>query len=1005
MIRGRIRIVHARSLVGPVPLLVLWALMASGGFVLGADDAGLEVATREKLEHFEKRVRPVLVEHCYSCHSTKSDKLQAGLVLDSRAGVLRGGDSGPAATPGDASSSLLVEALRYDSYEMPPDGKLSDQVIADIERWIDEGAVWPEEDAPSIRLPERGVDVQARKAEHWVWQPMQDRPVPAVQDTSWPLDPLDHFILARLEAANLQPAAPVDAEGLLRRLCFDLTGLPPTPQQVAAFGNAPSQAALEHLVDELLESPHFGERWGRHWLDLVRYAESRGHEFDNDAPNAFQYRDYVIRALNADVSYDQFVREHIAGDLLLTPRLHPDLGFNESILGTGFWFLGEWVHSPVDIRKDETDRFDNMLDVMSKTFLGMTVSCARCHDHKFDAISSRDYYALSGFLQGSDYRQVRFESLVHNASVAERVNDLDAAFIGKINACLSDQGVHPPEPTPIRDALKEKVVFDYGAIDPVDFMQDGYTFGSGPRRPGQPYLQADGDQPELRFETQGVAASDWFWKGLESVSEKGVHNRGRLANLHRSGRTLRTPTFELTSGQLACRVQGAGFIVACVDSHRLIAGPLHGETVREIKSGESWVHLNLQRYVGHRIHLEFTPAKDAELAVALVVQDASQADLQELDAWYASQGERVSDFTRRAQRCVERDWLERWWKQRRALQNEVQRRSALAMAMWEGSGEDDPLLIRGSSANPGPIVPRRFLAAIAGEAPLEIAHGSGRLQLAEAIVDPENPLTYRVMVNRVWHHLMGRGIVPTTDDFGVLGQPPTHPQLLDHLAIRFVQQGGSLKQLLRCIVLSRTYQMSSHSDPDAVAADPNNLLWHHRPPKRLEGEVIRDALLAISGRLDRSLFGEPIPIHLTSFMDGRGKPAKSGPLDGDCRRSLYIAVRRNFLSPFMLAFDMPVPFSTMGRRNTSNVPAQALILMNDPFVLEQAEAWAKRTMQGGSSAEERVTAMYREAFARDPNVRELENACRFVSEQPESLDRWRDLAHALINTKEFIFLR
>ncbi len=351
-----------------------------------------------------------------------------------------------------------------------------------------------------------------------------------------------------------------------------------------------------------------------------------------------------------------------------------------------------------------------------------------------------------------------------------------------------------------------------------------------------------------------------------------------------------------------------------------------------------------------------------------------------------------------------RELLKQWRREREQLRSSVMFRSRLAPAMLDGTGENDHVLIRGSSSNPGKLEPRHFLTAISGDEPLDIPSGSGRLQLAEQINASNNPLTARVIVNRIWHHLMGRGIVATTDDFGVLGQRPTHPELLDFLATQFVADGQSIKRMIRSIVLSRTYRMSSKADPAAIAIDPENRFWHHRPPKRLEGEAIRDSLLAISGELDRQPFGAPVPIHLTPFMDGRGRPGVKGPLDGDGRRSIYIAVRRNFLSPFMLAFDTPVPFSTMGRRNVSNVPAQALILMNDPFVVARAGRWAKRATERSEEPAERVRWMYRSAFARQPTGQELQMALRFVGDSTTE-DRWADLAHALINTKEFIFLR
>jgi hypothetical protein len=1131
--------------------------------------------TPQQLEFFEKQVRPVLVEHCYSCHSNQADSLKAGLLVDSRDGLIEGGDSGEAIVPGHPEASLLVQAVRYEAYEMPPKGKLPDQDIAALETWVKMGAPWPEETPPSERVDRPEFDLQARKREQWAWQPIRSPRLPEVNDAEWPLQDFDHFILARLEGEGLTPAADADRLAVLRRLYLDLIGLPPTAEQVEAFLNDDPEGALERVVDQLLDSPHFGERWGRHWLDLVRYAESRGHEFDNDTPNAFQYRDYIIRALNADVPYDQLIREHIAGDLLANPRLHPEQGFNESILGTGFWFLGEWVHSPVDIRKDESDRFDNMIDVMSKTFLGVTVACARCHDHKFDPISTADYYSLTGFLQGSDYRQARFESLEHNRRIADQLRELDQGYRDRLHRLLAEHGIVPPERTSSSELpiQADAVLVDYANVGDQEFLQDGFIFGDAPRQAAE--LEFD-DQRGVSVSTFAAASNDPFWHGLESITEGKIQNRSRLDTLPKSGRTLRTPTFTLKHGDVACFVQGRGHVVASVDSHRLIFGPLHGETIVKIDDEGTWTKLNLGRYVGHRLHLEFIPAKDESLSVRMVVQGLGNDQLQKLEEHLAARDEPFQAFAAEAEAllagsvethrdvfadfesgtygdwtvegdafgaipqtpetiapyqgnvnhrgayfvnshnirgdldparrgdkatgklispeftidfqeleflvgggahagktCVNlvvddevvlsatgqnnnrmaphrwdlrrlqgqtarieivdqhqggwgnigadqfdfvrierrpspnataRELLDQWRRDREQLRSGVMFRSRLAPAMMDGTGEDAHVLIRGNSSNPGKLEPRHFLTAISGDEPLRIPAGSGRLELAEQINAASNPLTARVIVNRIWHHLMGRGIVATTDDFGVLGQRPTHPELLDFLAQRFVADGQSIKRMIRAIVLSRTYRMSSKADPDAVAIDPENELWHHHPPKRLEGEAIRDSLLAISGRLDPQPFGPPVPIHLTPFMDGRGRPGVNGPLDGNGRRSIYIAVRRNFLSPFMLAFDTPVPFSTMGRRNVSNVPAQALILMNDPFVVEQAERWATRVRAECDEPGERIRWMYLSAFARQPTEQELQLALQFVGDSTAE-ERWAELAHALINTKEFIFLR
>ncbi len=1012
-------------------LLLIVGIGLPGNVVQG------EEPTPEQIQFFETHVRPVFVEHCYECHSVQAKKLQAELHVDSRAALFRGGESGASLNLDDPDSSLILESIRYESYEMPPRGKLPEATIQRIAQWVEMGAPWPSEPEPVAgEAKATEFNLSDRRESHWAWQKIANPTPPEVHDTTWVRNEIDRYVLSELEAVKLKPAPRADVLARVRRLCFDLVGLPPTAQQLQPFldstSNEKHETAFVALLDELLSSPHFGEQWGRHWLDLVRYAESRGHEFDDDTRNAFQYRDYVIRAFNLDLPYDQFVREHIAGDLLKNARLNPEHGFNESILGTGFWFLGEWVHSPVDIRKDESDRFDNMIDVMSKTFLGMTVACARCHDHKFDAISAADYYALSGFLQSSDFDEVRFESLEHNRDIATRLAVVDQAFrddataiLDKWNDTTWNELSANAASIPAVDA--DQVAVDYSAVGSDELMQSGFLFGDRPRKVGEITLSHDDGKPSLSIVQLSAAASDPFWNGLVAQSESGMRTRNRLFQIPRAGRTLRTPTFALTAPELVCVVRGRGQIVACVDSHRFIAGPLHGETLArfETKNEVSQITLHLGRYVGHRLHLEFTPDEGATAEVCAVVQGANPKRLREIRDRHEHELRLAEKLKNTLEPFLEspdalaaelRNLATRWSEARHALNAEVQRTSKLAMAMKDGTGEDDHLLIRGNSATPGDPVPRRFLSAIDGNDALAIQAGSGRLQLADRINSDDNPLSNRVIVNRVWHHLMGRGIVPTTDDFGVLGQRPTHPKLLDHLATRFVEEGKSIKQMIRYIAMSNTYQMSSHVDAVAQHQDPTNRLWHHRPPQRLQAEAIRDSLLVVSGQWDPAMYGEPVPIHLTNFMQGRGRPERNGPLDGANRRSVYTAVRRNFLSPFMLAFDAPVPFSSMGRRNVSNVPAQALILMNDPLVVQQATKWAERAIEtvpndSPDCVSRRIQWMIKSAFARPANDQELRVATEFLSipaddhSKVDDVSRWADFAHVLVNTKEFIFLR
>jgi hypothetical protein len=1093
------------------------------------------------LEHFEKKVRPVLVKHCYRCHSAKSEKLKGGLRVDGREALLKGGDSGPAVVPGEPDRSRLITALRYAdvALQMPPKGKLPAAVIADLTQWVKQGAPWPDDGSQSAEV-RKDFDLQQRKKRHWAWRPIGRPEPPAVRDTSWPRSPVDRFLLAKLEAKGLTPAPDAPPHVLVRRLYFDLIGLPPTPEEVESFCQSASrhpQSAITEAVDRLLASPHFGERWGRHWLDLMRYGESRGHEFDYPAPNAWQYRDYVIRALNADVPYNQFVTEHLAGDLLAKPRLHPVEGFNESILGTGFWFLGEEVHSPVDIRQDQADRFDNRIDVFSKAFLGLTVSCARCHDHKFDAISTRDYYALYGLLESCNYRLVRFDSLEQNRRIAgelARLRDearpalqralaaalrplaenavgyllgarevlqgpkeaakrqgqidavaarrkLDAALLVGWGEHLAAAADNPRDPfhiwakvaldpaagesaalkrllQPFADSRQAdppagvRVVVDYRKPGPGEWLPDDVTFGTAPARAGDVRLGKGG---AVRLVERSAAEFDAVWQGYR-LAPGSETTPGALAKNTRPGRTIRTPTFTLEDGKVFYLVRGTGQAYFSVGAHVLIAGPLHGALVQQIKAGPDyrWQGHDLSPYKGQRLHVEFA-AESPDFAVAAVVQGSQPPPAVErppvrlegidsLELLAAEYQRTLLDLCGRLAADRLRDTPEAGELSRLAnlllgkprlfaadgklpaslseviapvlarqekLTAQARMESRLAMAMQDGTPVEESVFVRGQHRTLGERVPRRFLEALAGPGPLPAAQGSGRLELAAQMTDPAvNPFLTRVLVNRLWHHLFGRGLVASVDNFGVLGEAPTHPELLDWLATELVREGWSIKKMIRALVLTRAYRLSSRADARPDTADPQDLLLHRARVRRLEGEAIRDALLAISGRLDRKMHGPSVPVFLTPFLDGRGRPG-SGPLDGAGRRSLYLAVRRNFLSPFLLAFDTPIPFSTVGRRTVSNVPAQALILLNDPFVHQQAQAWAKRVLAAPGTTAERVRGMYLAAFGRPPTETESAACQEFLQQQatlhrstPDELPAWTDLAHTLINVKEFIYL-
>jgi hypothetical protein len=1095
------------------------------------------------IEFFESKVRPVLAEHCYRCHSSTAKRLKGGLLLDSRAGILRGGDSGPVIVAGKPEKSRLIQAIRYTNVDlmMPPNAKLPNAVIVDLTKWVKMGAAWPDDKSVS-KAPKNkyDLDLPKRKKEHWAWQPIQHVEIPEVKDKTWPRNCIDHFILAKLESKGMKPAPSAERRTFIRRVTFDLVGLPPTPEDVQVFVNDTSKEAFEKVVDRLLSSPHFGERWGRHWLDLVRYAETRGHEFDYPAPNAYQYRDYVIRALNADVPYNQFVLEHLAGDLLARPRVHPKEGYNESILGTGFWFLGEQVHSPVDVCQDKADRYDNMLDVFGKTFLGLTIACARCHDHKFDAVSTKDYYALCGFLESSGYRLTPFDTLEHNRKIAQEIwqvrhkarpvlqqtlaeaakpglekladtllatraalvlppdrlkdiaakhkldsdrlrrwvaylrtlKDTNDPFYPWARIAADPESAKPERRAAVLKSLADQfqqrsaeteralkdgvVIVDYSAKE-TSWLPDGFAFGPGPAQPWDLRL---GPNPGFQEKFAAVYDSTWSRLRLAPATE---NDPGALGGIIRAGRTLRTPTFTIKPGTVYYLMRGSAQVYAAVEGHNMIAGPLHAQLVRTFKTGPAfqWLEHDLTSYQGRRTHIEFTPTPGADFALVMVVQSAkkpanidppNQAIAKILDArslddlalgyqkmflnvvsrsrlpggtwqtddarlanWLLQHADLLESSARTASArqagptSIKEEIaaaLRPYLAEEARLSAQLKTVTHLAPAMWDGSGVNENVFIRGSYKTPGEAVPRRFLEALAGPKQLAIARGSGRLELAKQILDPKrNPFLARVHVNRIWHHLFGRGIVASVDNFGVLGESPSHPDLLDHLAERFVQEGWSQKKLIRALVLSQTYRMSSRPSPQASKIDPQNILLSRMNIRRLEGEAIRDAMLSVSGRLDAKLFGPSVPVYLNEFQEGRGRPA-SGPLDGQGRRSIYLAVRRNFLPAMLLAFDTPIPFSTVGRRTVSNVPAQALILLNDPFVHQQAGVWAKKVMAGKETSAERIQLMYLAAFSRPPDEHELNTCLRFLEEQrsagPEA--GWASLAHVLFNTKELIFL-
>ncbi len=909
-----------------LPLLLLAAPLARGAEPVDTD-------------YFERKVRPILVTNCTSCHDAKKQK--GGLRLDTKAGFVKGGDTGP------ATAKHIAGAVKYDGdLKMPPKGKLSDADIAILTEWVKGGAPWPN-DGDTAKGPKDGFDLQARAKAHWSFQPIARPAVPKAAQGAG--TEIDRFLLAKLSNAGLSFAPPAEKRALLRRAYYDLIGLPPKPEEIDAFEKDTSANAFEKVVDKLLASQHYGERWGRHWLDLVRYAETHGHEFDFEIADAWRYRDYVIRAFNADVPFDRFLTEHIAGDLMPNPRRDPRTGVNESLLATGFWWLGEAKHSPVDSRAEYADRTDNQIDVFGKAVFGLTISCARCHDHKFDAIATKDYYALFGVLASSRYTRAD----VSDPAAAQKVlNELKDAR-AKANGRREPAGA-PPESEATNKWRATATAFER--------FEDGWRG---------------------RWDAEGLA--------LRPEAGPGFPHSGREAN--KLIGALRSPTFTIDKRYLAARVAGRGAKARVVlNGLQLIQDPIYGGLKRDINHGEDlrWLVFDLKMWKGQPAYLELLDEGNGYFAVSeahfadapppgdagpkVPLPDSTDAKVKELEA-------KLPDPIR-------------------------------APASRDGTGINERVFVRGNHKTLGIEAPRGTLEAF-GQKPFD-GTGSGRTELARTVIDPKNPLVARVIVNRLWKHHFGEGIVRSPDDFGVQGQPPSHPELLDWLATELVARQWSLKEMHKLMLFSSAYQQSSRATPEQTAraetADPQNKLLHRQNVRRLEAEAIRDALLAVSGRLDAKMEGPGILPHLTEHQVGRGKPGTNGPLDGNGRRSVYLAVRRNFLNPMFTAFDYPTPFTAIGRRTVSNVPAQALVMLNNPFVLQQADLWAKRVLEVKASNEDRVRAMYATAFGRAPTRDESDSALQLVKElsaeygKPDHPKAWADLAHVLFTTKEFVFV-
>jgi len=756
------------------------------------------------VEYFEKNVRPLLVANCYTCHSADTNS-KGGLRVDDRNGLLAGGSRGPAIVPGKPAESLLIKAVSHTgALKMPPERRLSDDDIATLKKWIRDGAAWTKvESVPSDQHVT--ADYNKLRKEHWAWQPLKDPQPPTVSPSAWPSDAIDRFVLARLANKGIKPVGDAHKLPLIRRTTFDLTGLPPTLAEIDAFLADRSAMAFERLVDRLLASPAFGERWGRHWLDVARYAESTGSARNLPFPHAWRYRDYVIDAFNSDKPYDQFIREQIAGDLL--PATTP-AEKAEHLIATGFLALGvKDVNQRFKVRYI-MDNIDEQIDTVSRSVLALTASCARCHDHKFDPIPTTDYYALAGIF---------------------RSTDMCAALRNKMGG---------------------------GGLDYYDSQM---LLCLGPQT-----AVAKGTTEQITRRQKDLAQA-----------------RAELVAIQKSSKRLQ---------------QAAD-------------GPTNVAAAR-------------QRV--NRLQAELARLNDpaAKGPVALGVRDAQTVS-------------------------------------------------------------DTEVRIRGIAEKHGAVATRGFLSVVhyPGQPAVNVRQ-SGRLELAEWLTSPQNPLASRVIVNRIWHHLFGDGLVKSVDNFGANGDVPSHPELLDHLATRFIRDGRSIKRLVRSIVLTRAYQLSSDASPENMATDPENeLVWRHSP-RRLDAEEIRDATLAAAGQLDLARpEGSPAMNLPVIELTNNGSQARrlTDLAQTSRHRSVYLPLLRGLTPNSLAIFDFAEQGMVTGDRDTTTVAPQALYLLNDPFVRSQSRALADRLLRRANLSDaQRIDLAYHLTLGRSSTTVEIGRAAAFL---------------------------
>ena len=954
-------------------------------FLLGAP-ALVQAADPAGLQFFEQKIRPVLLKECYSCHSEESKKSKGGLLVDTRDGLLKGGDSGPALVPGKAVDSLLMKALRHDEIEMPPKGKLSDEVIGDFERWISIGA--PDPRTGKAATTQTTIDLEAGK-KFWAFQAPKPTTPPTVKNAGWARTDIDRYILAKLEAKGMQPAPDADRVTLIRRASVVLTGLPPTPAEIDSFVRDSSPEAYTNLVDRLLASPAFGERWGRHWLDVVRYADSNGKDENLTFHEAYRYRDYVISAFNRDKPFNQFIMEQIAGDLLPGDT---QAQRDEQLTATGYLVLGPKVLADRDQLKRKMDVVDEQVETIGRTFLGLTLGCARCHDHKFDPIPTADYYGIAGILAST--RTLDSFKLGNPIVSGWMLRPLGANGEAQLTAQKEHQKKLQTLTASITKLKNELKQHEDKATMRVPTQLIGITVDDkeaklvGTWKPSvysRPYV---GDGYIHDDKTGNGEKSATFTPKLPKAGEYEVFisytgTKGRATNTPVTVRGADGEKTVLVNQELPPKLDG---LFHSVGTFKFAAGTAGSVTISN-KDTTGYVIVDAVRFVPTG-----ALGKDPEMAMGVP---------SEVKDKIADGQKRLKDLE----------------AEEKALKAAGPPQPTLVMAVRDDAKPADLRInIRGNPHSLGNPAPRGFLTvASTGKTPAIAPAESGRRELAQWLADPANPLPARVMVNRIWQHIVGEGLVRTVDNFGKQGSTPTHPELLDALAIQFVKEGWSVKKLVRAIMLSRVTQIATSNDPAALKADPENHLFGRANRRRVEAEVLRDAILQASGKLDSTMGGPVVASLGERAIDNESKGGVQVQIDASLRRSVYLPVIRNDLPKIFEVFDFADPDVTTGYRDTTTVPTQALFLMNSPFAMDQAQHMAKRLLALPDD-NARLTELYRSALSRAPSAKETERGLKALANfkelfanktkaktNPEA-EAWAAVSLAVFSCTEFRFI-